>query len=150
MNTLVNVKRWCILISVMALFPFVGYTHVSQTESTVEEEKKEIKLNTATWIEKFVRSLFSPFTAIIESGMLTIQSEDVSCDLTICITDCRSGNVVYSMEVSQGSGSLITIPTDGWGSGQYYWPSLIRKWGMCSGILTCKERFGYDRSKNLV
>ena len=118
MKTLVDVKRWWILISVMALLPFVGYAHVS-TDSTTDEEKKEIKLNTNTWIEKPARSFSTPFTAVIESGILTIQSEDVSCDLTICITDCQSGNVVYSMEASQGNGSLITIPTDGWGSGQY-------------------------------
>ncbi len=120
MKTLVKVKRLWILIGVMALLPFIGYAHVSQTDSTTEEAKKEIKLDTSGWIEKPARSFHSPFTAVIENSMLTIQSEDVSCDLTICITDCQSGNVIYSMEVPQGNGSLIIIPTDGWGSGQYY------------------------------
>lgn len=119
MKRFLNVKRWWILMGVMALLPFVGYAHVS-TDSTTDEEKKEIKLDTSGWIETPARSLQVPFIAVIESDLLTIQSEDISCDLTICITDCQSGNVVYSMEVSQGNGSLITIPTDGWGSGRYY------------------------------
>ena len=119
MKTLVNVKRWWLLISVMALLPFVGYAHVSQTDSTTEEAKKKIELDTSGWIEKPARSLSSPFTAVIESGVLTIQSEDVSCDLTISVTDCQSGNVIYTMEVPQGNGSLIAIPTDGWENGQY-------------------------------
>ena len=119
MKTLVNVKRWWLLISVMALLPFVGYAHVSQTDSTTEEAKKKIELDTSGWIEKPARSLSSPFTAVIESGVLTIQSEDVSCDLTISVTDCQSGNAIYTMEVPQGNGSLIVIPTDGWGSGRY-------------------------------
>ena len=121
MKRFLNVKRWWILMSVMALLPFVGYAHVSQTDSTTEEAKKKIELDTSSWTSKpATRSLQAPFTAVIESGLLTIQSADISCDLTICITDCQSGNVVYSMEASQGNGSLITIPTDGWGSGRYY------------------------------
>ena len=93
MKTLVNVKRWWLLISVMALLPFVGYAHVSQTDSTTEEAKKKIELDTSGWIEKPARSL--------------------------SVTDCQSGNAIYTMEVPQGNGSLIVIPTDGWGSGRY-------------------------------
>ena len=119
MKTLVNVKRWWILIGIMALLHFVGYANVSQTNSTEDEKKKEITLNSAEWSGKPARSLSSPFTAVIESGVLTIQSEDVSCDLTISVTDCQSGNAIYTMEVPQGNGSLIVIPTDGWGSGRY-------------------------------
>ena len=119
MKTLVKVKRLWLLISIMALLPFVGYANVSQTSSTEDGEKKEITLNSAEWSGKPARSLSSPFTAVIESGVLTIQSEDVSCDLTISVTDCQSGNAIYTMEVPQGNGSLIVIPTDGWGSGRY-------------------------------
>ena len=119
MKTLVKVKRLWLLISIMALLPFVGYANVSQTSSTEDGEKKEITLNSAEWSGKPARSLSSPFTAVIESGVLTIQSEDVSCDLTISVTDCQSGNAIYTMEVPQGNGSLIVIPTDEWGSGRY-------------------------------
>ena len=107
--------RFWIIISLIGVFPFVSYARLS----TLSDDKA-IEIKGDSWTSKpATRSLQVPFTAAIESGILTIQSEDVSCDLTICITDCQCGNVVYSMEVSQGNGSLITIPTDGWGSGQY-------------------------------
>lgn len=111
-------KLWVILLII--LVPLMSYANSVQSDATTDDSER-IELNTSEWYTKpATRSLSSPFAAVIENGVLTIQSEDVSCDLTICITDCRSGNVVYNMEVPQGSGSLITIPTDGWGSGQYY------------------------------
>lgn len=115
-SKIVKVRLWTIL-SLFCVLPIISNAQTSSTPST---EQTPINLDQAGWGTRPARSLQAPFTAVIESGILTIQSEDVSCDLTICITDCQSGNVVYSMEVPQGNGSLITIPTDGWGSGRYY------------------------------
>ena len=115
-SKIAKVRLWTIL-SLFCVLSVICYAQASSTPST---KQTYVKLNQAGWGTRPARGLSSPFTATIGSGVLTIQSEDVSCDLTICIIDCRSGNAVYNMEVPQRSGSLITIPTDGWGSGQYY------------------------------
>lgn len=118
MNTKIFFKTF-LVTCLITLIPFMSHASV-QLNNTSDDDSERIELNTSEWSTKpATRSLQAPFTAVIESGVLTIQSEDVSCDLTISVTDCQSGNAIYTMEVPQGNGSLIVIPTDGWGSGRY-------------------------------
>lgn len=103
-------------IFLIALTPLMGYASSVQLHATYDnnDESERIGLNTIEWNTKSgTRSISSPFTATIESDILTIQCEDVSCDLTISITDCNSGREVYVMEVLQEASNQIMIPVDG-------------------------------------
>ncbi|MCD7925665.1 MAG: DUF3244 domain-containing protein [Bacteroides sp.] len=124
-------KKWSLrMVAIIAILMNVLLVHAKYAEDT-----KAVELR-GDWVE--TRSLISdcPITVFTDGAYIYIQNESPDRDITIRITNERTGNISHEETIPYVQTAYITIPIASYPSGTYQIEIIGSPMGYLSGDFT--------------
>lgn len=110
---------------------------LSAQASYAIDSRTEVIETDGQWLAKN-RSLISdcPITVLTDGSFIYIQNESPDRDITICITNERTGNISHEETIPDVQTAYITIPIASYSAGEYKIEIIGSPMGYLSGKLT--------------